>query len=61
MALGGDRLLDSSAAEWGYDRGYGSTGVDGQVEIAGPDGNTVVNSPERAVWARVGSTLQGMI
>ena len=36
MALGGDRLLDSSAAEWGYDRGYGSTGSIGRWRLPGP-------------------------
>ncbi len=51
IALGGDRLLDQSAAEWGYDGGYGLTEVDRQVEVAGPDGNTVVISPAGAIWA----------
>lgn len=51
IAIGGDRLLDQSAAEWGYEGGYGLTEVDRQVEVAGPDGNMVVISPAGAVWA----------
>ena len=51
IKLGGDRLLDGSAASWGYDRGHGLTEVDRQVEIAGPDGNMVVISPQGALWA----------
>lgn len=51
IALGGDRLLDTSGAMWGYNRGYGLTEVDRQVEVVGPDGNTVVISPEGSIWA----------
>ena len=58
LALGGDRLADSSAAEWGYDRGYGLTEVDRQVEVAMPDGTPVVISPAGAVWATGWETIE---
>ena len=48
--LGGDRLLDASADLW-TNQGHNLTTVDRQVEVAGPDGDTVVISPEGSIWA----------
>lgn len=50
IALGGDRLLDQSADLW-TNEGHNLTVVDRQVEVAGPDGETVVISPEGSIWA----------
>jgi hypothetical protein len=51
IALGGDRLLDQSGQGWGYSEGHHLTEVDRQVEVVGPDGDTVVISPEGSRWA----------